>query len=513
MFVTSVLRRAALIIAAIFFLAGLSTQVHAQKKVKLKDADVLKAGRSANGDRFDRAIGDVVFTQNKTTIYCDSAHLYKKKNSLEAFGRVRITEGDSVNITGRRLEYDGNKKLAKLRGNVVFTKKGTATLYTDNLDYRRPTNVAYYFNGGKLVDSANVLTSSKGYYNLNNNMASFKRNVEVVNPDYTMYSDSLQYNTRTKLIYFVAQTQVIKSDSTTFNYETGVYNTTTKVSDLKRGTAESAEYTITGERYDLDAMKNVAKIRGNVVMTHKKEKLIIYGQASDYFKNQGLTKVYNRAYVAKITDDNDTLFMRADTLISLDNADPTKRRLIAYNNVKIFKSDMQGLADSLEYRTADSTIFFYKKPVLWSQGNQLSADSIRMIIRKNTIDKILLIANAFVISTDTLFNFNQVKGRRMTANIVNNQINRVYVEGNGESLYFLLDNKTNLLMGMNKIICSNLMIRFKEGRVNNLSFYVKPEASFIPPHELVKDELTLKGFAWKAEEKPDRADVVPAANQ
>jgi lipopolysaccharide export system protein LptA len=481
----------------------------AQKKVKMKSADVARSGRLPNGDRFERAIGNVVFTQNKTTIYCDSAHIFKKKNSLNAFGKVRILEGDSVTITGRKLEYDGNKKHAKLRGNVVFTKLGTATLHTDFLDYSRPSNIAHYFNGGKLVDSANVLTSNKGYYNVTNNLASFKTNVKVVNPDYTMSADSLQYNSKSKLIFFVTPTTVVNADSTTLVYERGVYNTTTRVSVLKEGTAETQDYTISGDTYDLDGLRNIHKVRGNVVMTHKKEKLIIYGQASDYYKNEGITKVYNKAYVAKITDNNDTLFMRADTLVSIDHQDASERRLVAFHNVKIFKSDLQGKADSVEYRSSDSTIYFYHKPVLWTQGNQLTADSMRMLIKNNSIHKILLLANAFVISTDTLLNFNQIKGRKMTADINRSKISRVFVEGNGESMYFALDEKTNTLMGVNKIVCSSIMIRFRNGRVNNLSFFVQPEANFIPPHEMKKDELTLKGFFWKPEEKPSRADVIP----
>jgi lipopolysaccharide export system protein LptA len=481
--------------------------VFAQKKVKLRQADLAKGGRK-NGERYERLLGNVIFTQKETTIFCDSAHFYKKQNSLEAYGKVRITEGDSVNITGRKLEYDGNKKLAKLRGKVVFTKLGTATLYTEYLDYLRPNNVAFYFNGGKLVDSANVLTSIKGYYNVTSNLASFKKNVKVVNPDYTMYADSLQYNSRTKVINFVTETEVVKTDSSTFVYKSGTYNTATRVSKLKEGSGESEDYTLKGNSYDLDNVTNIFRVRGDVVMTHKRENLIIYGQASDYFRNSGLTKIYNNAYIAKVTDKDDTLFMRADTLVSIDSPDPQKKRLLAYHNVKIFKNDLQGIADSLEYRTADSMIFFYNKPVLWSQGNQLTADSISMLIKNNSIRKIFLVDNAFVISTDTLLNYNQIKGRKMTADIANSRMDRVYVQGNGESLYFALDEKNSILMGMNKIICSNIMIRFKEGRVDNLSFYVKPEANFIPPHELKEDEMTLKGYSWKAAEKPTRDEVV-----
>ena len=479
----------------------------AQKRVQLKQADKLK-GRGGKGDeRFDRLLGNVILTQNKTTIYCDSAYLFKKRNFVEAFGRVRILEGDSVTITGRRLEYDGNTKKAKLRNNVVFTKLATSTLYTDNLDFDRPTNVAYYFNGGRLVDSINVLTSNKGYYDLNTNMASFKKNVHVKNPDYTMTSDSLQYNSRTKVIYFRSPTTVIDQDSSTFVYNDGEYDTKTRRADLDLGTAESTEYVLEGEDYQLDDIRKIYKLRRSVKLISKKENLIIYGQAADYYKGKGIIKVFDRAYLAKIDADNDTLFMAADTLVSIDDQDPNKKRLLAYNTVKIFKQDMQGLADSVEYRTADSTIYLYKDPILWSEGNQMTADSIRLLIKNNTIDRIFMNVNSFVISKDSLLNFNQIKGRKMTADFKDRKINRVIVEGNGESIYYVLEENEKTATGLNRIICSNITIRFKDGQVNNLSFYVQPEGRIIPPHEIKEEDTRLNGFEWKEKEKPVKSEV------
>lgn len=493
-----------LILTALLLVADSAS---AQKRVRLKDADVLRLGKS--GDvQFQRLIGNVVLTQNETTIYCDSAHFYRRENSVEAFGNVRIVEGDSITITGARLIYNGDDKTARFRRNVVFTKLATATLYTDFLDYARIPNQAHYFNGGRLVDSVNVLTSRKGYYDVNSNLASFKNNVKVTNPDYTMYADSMQYNSRTKNIYFVSETTVINKDSSRAVYKGGVYNTITKVSDLREGTGETGDYTIKGNEYDLDAIRNIARVRGSVVMTSKKENLVIYGQASDFFRAEGITKVYNNAFVAKVTDDQDTLFMTADTLVSIDSNDPEKKRILAYHNVKVFKKDLQGVADSLEYRTSDSTIFLYKGPVLWTQGNQMTADSISMLIENNTISRMLLVDNAFVISQDTLMNYNQIKGRVMTADFAGQNISRVIVEGNGESLYYFLDEEDFGLIGMNKIICSNITIRFREGKVNNLSFYTRPEGRFIPPHELKEEEMKLKGFQWRTIDRPSRADVV-----
>lgn len=492
-----------------------SVSSYGQKRFKLERANQLKGAQTAAGEKYQKLVGDVVLAQNQTTIYCDSAYLFKERNFVEAFGTVKITEGDSTTITGKRLEYDGQTKIAKLRNNVVFTKLGTATLYTDYLDFDRVKNMAYYSNGGRLVDSINVLTSRKGYYNSTSNLASFKRNVKVTNPDYTMTSDSLQYNSRTKIIYFRTPTTVESKDSSTFVYNSGQYDTNLKLWDLKSGQGESDEYKIESKKFDLDDLRKVYKLREDVVMTHKEENLIIYGQAADYYRAKGISKVYTRAFVAKVTDDKDTLFMSADTLVSIESENPAKKRLLAYHNVKIFKNDMQGVADSVEYRPGDSTIYMYKNPVLWSEGNQMTADSISMVIKNNSIDRIFLKVNAFVISRDTLKNYNQIKGRRMIAEFRNSDISRVLVMGNGESLYYALEEKkidslrtVSVTLGMNKIICSDITIRFKEGKVHNLSFYKKPEASFIPPHEWNKDEMELKGFSWKEKEKPLRKDVV-----
>ena len=480
---------------------------YAQRKVTFKQADELK-GAIKDGQQFNRLLGNVIMVQGNTTIYCDSAHLYGSMNSAEAFGHVRITDGDSVTITAATLEYSGNERRAKLRNNVVFTKLATATLHTDYLDYDRPRSMAYYYNGGKLVDSINVLTSQKGYYNVNSNLAAFKKNVEVNNPDYTMYADSLQYNSRSKIIYFVSQTTLIDKDSSSFTYDAGQYDTRTKSSDLRSGFVETRSYTIKGKSYALDDINKRYKIKGDVVINYKEEELTVYGQSSIYDRAKRIAKIYDNAFVAKRTDEGDTLFIRADTLVSIDSDDDSKKRLLAYNNVKVFKQDMQAISDSLEYRSADSTIYFYGDPVLWNGENQMTADSIRMLIENQTISKVFLNVNSFVISQDTLLNYNQIKGRRMVAEFGGNELRRVLVEGNGETLYFAIDEKTKEFMGMNKMLCSNIIIRFQEGKVNNLSFYIKPEAKFIPPHELQEEDKRLDEFTWRQEVRPQREDVV-----
>lgn len=502
--------------SVLILLLLLSFSLFSQKKVKLKHADNLY-GSVKDGQRFDRLVGNVVMVQTKTTIYSDSAHFYRSQNRVEAFGHVHITEGDSVDCTALGLSYDGNKKIAYLRKNVVFTKLGLATLYTDFLDYDRAKNEARYFNGGKLVDSTNTLTSKKGYYNIPVNLASFKTEVVGVNPDYTLTSDTLQYNSKTKILYFKDLTTITDKDGGIAVYQNGFYDTNHKFSNLNSGEIETPSYKIKGEKYFIDNVKRFYKAKGNVVMTSKDENMIIYGDDSDYNKVKGISKVYGHAYAAKITDEKDTLFIAADTLVSIESKDPGKKRLLAYNHVKIFKADLQGIADSLAYIAPDSTLHFYSNPVLWTDENQLTADSIRMLLKDKKINKIFLVGNSFVVSEDSMANFNQIKGRKMTANFDGKSINHVFVQGNGESLYFALQEqeskdstsiKTTATMGMNRIVCSNMKINFKVGKVDNISFYVMPDASFIPPHELKAEDKKLKGFIWRIEDRPVRSEVV-----
>jgi len=502
-----------------FFLSLLitTTSSFAQKRVKLKQADDL-AGSIRNGERFDRLIGNVVFIQNTTTIYCDSAHFFKSQNKIEAFGKVHITDGDSVDVTSQALTYDGNRKIAYLRKKVVFTKLGIATLHTDFLDYDRQKNEARYFNGGKLVDTTNVLTSKKGYYDVRTNLASFKREVVGVNPDYTMTSDTLQYNSKSKIIYFRDETTIKDKEGGIAIYKSGFYNTSQKLSSLKLGEIETAEYKIKGDEYFIDDARKLYKAKGRVVMTSKEENIIIFGDDGFYDKKSGMSKVYGNAYVAQIDEKLDTLFISADTLVSIENADPTKKRLMAYNQVRIFKKDLQGVADSLVYMAADSTIYFYREPVLWNSGNQMTADSIRVQLKNQNIDKLFMVGNSFVVSVDSLSNYNQIKGRNMTTSFKGSAINHVVVEGNAESLYFILEEKEVeidsikgtlvVLMGMNKMICSKMKIIFEDGKVNTVNAYVRPDARFIPPHELKETDRKLKGFIWKAEQRPTRDKVV-----
>ena len=486
------------------FIAGSAI---AQQKVRLERADRLEGGR-IDGKRFDSFIGNVIFLHQNATIYCDSAILYRKENNLEAYGHVRIEDGDSITVTSNTLIYNGNNRIAKLRRNVVFTKKTQMTLYTDFLDYDRVKEIATYINGGKIVDSTNVLKSEKGYYDVRRNMASFKTNVVGENPDYTMISDTLQYNTKTKIIYFRDITELTDVDGNVFVYSSGLYNTLIDKSDFSKGYIESESYFLFGDRLVFDDIKGFYTASENVKMIAKENDLIILGDKAEYWKSEKITIVYENALLKMLTNE-DTIYVSADTLVSIDAEEDINKRLLAYHNVKIYKNDLQGIADSLVYFQADSVLSLYGDPVLWTMGNQMTSDHIDIEIANQTISILHLKSNSFVISIDSSANFNQVKGRDMDAVFKDQQLSKVYVYGNGESIFFMMADDDSTLIGMNKILCSDMTLNFINSKLSDITFYTNNEGKFIPPHELKEPDKRLTGFIWRYNEKPGYEDVVP----
>ena len=499
----------------IFLAVTLLSPAYAQRKVKIEYSDYTEGGR-IDGQRYFKVVGNVYFIQESTHIWCDSATLYRKDNRLEAFGHIRIFDGiDSVNITSNRLEYDGDSQFANLRDNVVY-KEDSITLYTDFLDYDLFTRSAIYFNGGKIDDGENVLTSQKCYYNATGKSMSFKTDVELVNPENTLKTDSLYYDMVTKIARTIGPTEIISSDGTILNSETGgEFRMRVNKTMITAGEIETESYILKGDKLFYDRDKGTNSAEGNVYMFSKEDDIIITGMSADNDEITGITKVYGTPLMKKVFQE-DTLYLAADTLVSIDDSLDVNKKLLAYNNVRFYREDLQGKADSLLYELSDSTLFLFNDPLLWSGRNQIEADSMNIIFRNNQIYALNLQFNAFIVIQDTVENFNQLKGKNMTGYFVDNKIDRLNVDGNSESIFFALDEEDNSLTGVNKILCSSMVIRFVNNKVDNMSAYINPEATFIPPHELNEPDTRLKGFNWREAERPTLISImtpVPESDQ
>ena len=151
-------------------------------RVYLVHADVLHFDQYKNPDA-TILNGKVHFTHVGARLYCDSAYFYEASNSFEAFGHVRMYQGDTLSLTSDYAYYDGNEQMARARYNVVLKNRKT-TLYTDSLDFDRLYDNAYFFEGGKMVDGQTTLTSDWGEYNTKSKMSVFNFDVKMKSPKF-----------------------------------------------------------------------------------------------------------------------------------------------------------------------------------------------------------------------------------------------------------------------------------------------------------------------------------------
>jgi len=463
-------------------------------------------GKRKNGENIIEFVNGVKYTQKSTIIYCDSSLFYKKRNLFEAYGNVRILDGDSVTITAESLIYYGKEKKASLIGEVVYTS-GDKRLYTDKLDYDLSTKVSYFDDGGRLIDEQNDLTSKIGYYFSRIDLATFYDSVRLKAETFDLSTDTLKYYTTSKVAYTDGPTIIISESGERIDNIGGKYETVREKMNLVDGQVETEDYFLIGDKLLLDDYTQYYKAIGNVKLISKNNDVIITGEEGYYDRISGFSKVYGKPVMKKIMA-VDTFFLSADTLVAIESEVDSAKRILGYQDVRIFKSNMQGVTDSVSYFLSDSLIYMYQDPVLWTSKNQISGDTISLLIKERYVERMNLIRNSFMVSQDTLGQFNQVKGRNMDAVFTENIIKHIDVSGNSESLYFALSKNEEYLLGMNKVTCSNMKLIFTDNELSNIRFYKKPDATMTPPHELTPSSMKLPGFAWRSDERPTLSYVI-----
>ena len=474
-------------------------------QVELLNSDYLQVDERLGKD-VKRLVGNVAFKHDDVLLYCDSAYLYTLTNSLDAFSQVHIIQGDSVNMYGDKLKYDGNKKNAVMTGNVVLIEKNN-TVTTDKLIYDVKGGIATYNTGGKIVSrqNNNVLTSKVGYYYSKTKQFYFRNKVELVNPKYTMKSDTLRYNTVNETSYFFGPTTIVSKEN--FIYcENGWYDTRRDLAQFNRNAyIISGKQRLSGDSLYYNRKAGLGRGFGHVVLADTAQNIVIKGDKGFYEEAREKMIVFGNAEMAQLFD-TDTLFLHADTLRSEFDSCHEYRQLFAHYKVKFFKADMQGKCDSLVFSYADSILKMFHKPVIWTDENQLTANYITITTTKGKIKQLDMYDVAFVISEeDTLF-YNQIKGKKIVGLFADNKLRKINVFGNGQTIYYPKDD--DAYTGVNRADCTDMVIYTKENKVERITFITKPVATLYPMNELPPKELLLKDFNWRIKERPlKREDI------
>lgn len=489
----------------LFFESYAQNSSRKNKKIEIVHANTLRFDKNL-GNGAKRLIGDVQFKHEDMLMFCDSAYFYED-NSLDAFGRIHIQQGDSLHIYGDFLKYNGDTKKAIINRNVVVDK-GDMHLYTDILNYDVSTRVGYYNTAGRIINKDNVLTSNQGYYYSKTNDCYFKKNVLLHNPQFIVDCDTMRYNSGSKIAYFIGPTN-IKSKENTIYCEDGYYDTS---KDLSRFSKNSYILTkkqkMSGDSIYYDRKKKIGRAVKNVKIVDPEQKLTIKGKHAIHYEIIDLSVVTGNVLLMKRFEE-DTLFLHADTLKALGNTkemNPNKdslnkdKTLFAYHKVKFFKSDLQGKCDSLIYTTVDSILKMYGRPIMWSDIHQLTADSISATMGTHSIKYMELKNDAFIVSEEDTLMFNQMRGKYMKGFFKKNDLYRVNVEGNGQTIYYVKEDEK--ISAVNRTDCSDLHIYVANKEVDKITFLTKPESTMYPINQVKLSEFRLKGFSWRIKERP-----------
>ncbi|PXV67999.1 OstA-like protein [Dysgonomonas alginatilytica] len=450
-------------------------------------------------------IDNVVMYHDGAFMYCDSAYLDEATNQFEAFGTVRVEQGDTLFLYGSYLQYDGNTQLLRVRNNVRLVNRDV-TLFTDSLDYDRLNNIGYYFDGGMLVDSLNELTSYWGQYEPSKQLALFRDSVKLTNPKFVMFTDTLLYNTNNKVATILGPTR-IESDSATIYSTRGWYDTTNELSlllDQSRIINKEGNRILIGDSISYHKKDGYGEVFGNMFLQDTIKKIILTGNYGYYNEITNYAMATDSARAIEYSQP-DSLFLHADTLKLI--TDSIYREIKGYYNVRFYRTDLQGVCDSLLFKTKDSILYMYKNPVLWNENNQILGDSISIFFNDSTIDRAHIRPNAFSIEQKDSLHFNQLKGRSLKAFFEGKQIRHILVEGNAESIFYP-EEEDKSMMGMNQTESSYLSIDFKDKKIEKLKLWPKATGKMIPLSDLKPDMGRLPDFEWLDYLRPlDRDDV------
>jgi lipopolysaccharide export system protein LptA len=490
----------------LLFVLFFSQTLLAQKKTKVYvEHAKIQSYNEKLGKDIERLIGDVLLRHDSTLFYCDSALLNTKTRDFKAYGNIHIIVNDTVELFSDSLYYTGDTKIAELFGNVKLVDNETI-LTTNHLIYNRNTGIAYYYDKGKIVNKDNVLTSKEGYYNSNTKIVYFKKNVVLTNPDQETHSDTLIYNTNNEIAYFKGPTTIYGNEGTLY-CEDGWYDTKNDISKLvKNPIISQNEQILSADSIMFDNLNYVGKAYGQVQIKDTVYRIIIRGTIGEMWDTRGMAYITDSA-TAITYDEKDSLYISADTLWLFFDKERHAKKVLAYYNVRFFRTDLQGKCDSMSYSMDDSVIRLYYEPVLWSENNQLTADSITIAIVNNTPDSMVMYNTAFIVLHDTLEEFNQIKGRDMIGYFSNGELKKIIVDGNAQTVFYLHD-QDGYLAGINRAEASNIEIRLRKGEVETVVYNEEPKETTYPPEKFPPEGKKLKGFTWQENLRPkDKYDI------
>lgn len=474
--------------------------------------------------QFQEVVGNVKLRKGGMFMYCDSAQVFEATNSVKAYGNVRMEQGDTLFVYADMLDYDGLDEMAVLYadpGKKVKLKNRDVTLLTEVFNYDMAQEFGYYDTGGELIDGQNKLTSWEGEYYPDTKDAFFNHDVRLTSQrkkdQLVINTDSLEYNTATHVAELVDYSEIINSDGVIYTWM-GIYNTDTGIADLyaaKRHRSIVKTHrgnTLTGDTLFYDRDKQYGEAFGNVLLTDSARQSSLQGNYGYYDDVRDSAFVTGKA-LAKEYSRGDTLYLHGDSITAYVDLSDSTKVTNAFHRVRFYRSDLQGICDSLSMTERDSILYLYRHPVVWSGERQVFGNIIYVHLADSTVDWARLPQFGFMSEHIAEDCYNQLSGTDMTAWFADSTVRRLYVEGNVQLIMFPMESDSTY----NKYDfteSSYMDAYFADNKIESIHFWPETNSTITPLYLAKKNSYFLPKFDWYDDIRPMSPEdvfVIPEA--
>ncbi|MFT4972048.1 MAG: lipopolysaccharide export system protein LptA [Paraglaciecola sp.] len=487
--------------------------------------------------------GEVILVNQGQKLFTDYLHYDMSTEVATYYSGATITD-DSTTIQSEKGYFYMKTKEMLFKDSVVVVSP-EFSLRSDTLKFNTDSKVATFLAPTLISQDSSKIYCEAGFYDTKNKSAEFRENPQYVDGEKIAIADTIRYDGNTKEVFLLGNAR-FEEGSRVATANRIRYNETTEVTLLEGNAvivddgqniiADTIFYDKVNESYatrgrshivdgaqvldanqvDYDQEKEMGIAVGDVIWRDTSQNITIVAEYADYKKENDYIKASGGRngrplFISDIG--GDSLFMTADTLVSIKGdtlTGDTSRLMHAYFDVRIYKSDLQAVCDSLLYNTTDSLFWFYdnrpkETPIIWSDTTQFTADTIKLQLANNKINRILLRSNSFIINSPDERFFNQIKGKNSIAYFTKGELDYVHVKGSAESVYYPLDDG-KAYIGANKTVCSEMKIYFGENTVTGIKFFSQPKATLSPMDKADHRALLMDGFRWENNRRPRSVD-------
>jgi lipopolysaccharide export system protein LptA len=492
--------------------------------------------------------GKVILINNdEDYLYTDYLD-YDMKNKTAYYRDKALIKSGETELTSKKGSYNLNSNWAKFQEKVKVTGEDNFLMVTDSMEFNTKEEIANWHIPALIYQDSAELFSNTGTYHIKSKEAWFIGNAQYKKDDTETESDSIYYNGFTKNVtltsidslakyrsknefaqakkiiyndneetielqknaYFKNKDSEAKGETLTYNKKEDKFNL------IGGGTISDSTNIVSAKKIDLNKKENKGIFTGDVIIRDTIAKTEIKADSTYIDKSQDylLASKKNGKTLFSSEIDNDTLFVVSDTLkrkkyiVKIDSTkNDTSIIFSSFHRVKLFKSDLQGICDSMAFNEKDSIFTLFNQPIMWSDSSQFSGDTIKIYLKNKKIDRLEILQNAFVVTSDDFVYYNQIKGRKMVATFKENAIHKLYVNGNAECLYYMKDDE-DAYIGANLTESSSIVFEFENKKIKHIKFYKEPNSVITPMKDADHDKMKLKGFKWEILKRPKSAALI-----